>query len=147
MGTSKQLITALEKSDWLDRVLILSAVAFFIIVVLFILKERFVDRTLRIAFWWTRFLPSFGSALSKSEEQAMSAMEEGSMTLSSLTVTASSLVSAVTATASAVLTSAASELNSSSIPWDVQNTTSIDDFSNTSTSDHAESTEFIHEEL
>jgi len=59
MGTSKQLITALEKSDWLDRVLIISALIFFFLVVLFILKQRIVDRGLRIAFWWTRFLPDF----------------------------------------------------------------------------------------
>src|SRR5437879_4216561 len=38
MYTSKQLVTALEKSDWLDRVLILSGFFFFIMVVLFILN-------------------------------------------------------------------------------------------------------------
>ena len=57
MDTSKQLIIALEKSDWLDRLLILSGLGFFLLVVLFILKQRIVDRGLRIAFWWTRFLP------------------------------------------------------------------------------------------
>jgi len=30
---------------------------FFILVVLFILKQRFIDRGLRIALWWTRFIP------------------------------------------------------------------------------------------
>ena len=60
MGTSKQLITALEKSDWLDRLLIVAALAFFVLVVLFILKQRILDRGLRVAFWWTRFLPSGG---------------------------------------------------------------------------------------
>lgn len=59
MDTSRQLITALEKADWLDRLLILSGLAFFLLVVLFILKQRIVDRGLRIAFWWTRFLPDF----------------------------------------------------------------------------------------
>jgi protein transport protein SEC20 len=58
MGTSKQLITALEKSDWLDRLLIITALVFFFLVVLFILKQRIVDRGLRIALWWTRFLPT-----------------------------------------------------------------------------------------
>ena len=58
MGTSKQLITALEKSDWLDRLLIITALVFFFLVVLFILKQRIVDRGLRIALWWTRFLPA-----------------------------------------------------------------------------------------
>jgi protein transport protein SEC20 len=58
MGTSKQLITALEKSDWLDRLLIITALIFFFLVVLFILKQRIVDRGLRIALWWTRLLPT-----------------------------------------------------------------------------------------
>ena len=58
LGASKQLVTALEKADWLDRLLIFAALAFFALVVLFILKQRIVDRGLRIAFWWTRLLPS-----------------------------------------------------------------------------------------
>ncbi len=61
MSTSKQIITALEKSDWLDRMLILSAFAFFVLVILFILKQRIVDRGLRIAFWWTKYLPDFSA--------------------------------------------------------------------------------------
>ncbi|KAG2139308.1 hypothetical protein DEU56DRAFT_800619 [Suillus clintonianus] len=60
LGTSKQLITALEKTDWLDRILIISGLVFFGLVVLFILKQRIVDRGLRIAFFWTRILPSSG---------------------------------------------------------------------------------------
>ncbi|KAH9021693.1 Sec20-domain-containing protein [Lactarius deliciosus] len=63
LGTSKQLVTALEKSDWLDRLLIFAGLIFFALVVLFILKQRIVDRGLRIAFWWTRFLPSGDSRL------------------------------------------------------------------------------------
>jgi protein transport protein SEC20 len=39
MGTSKQLIAALERSDWLDRMLILSGLVFFGLVVFFILKQ------------------------------------------------------------------------------------------------------------
>jgi protein transport protein SEC20 len=39
MGTSKQLIVALERSDWLDRMLILSGIMFFSVIVLFILKQ------------------------------------------------------------------------------------------------------------
>jgi protein transport protein SEC20 len=70
MGTSKQLITALEKSDWLDRLLILSGLAFFFLVVLFILKQRIVDRGLRVAFWWTRFLPSFSGELDFLSEES-----------------------------------------------------------------------------
>jgi protein transport protein SEC20 len=57
LGTSKQLVTALEKADWLDRLLIFAALTFFALVILFILKQRIVDRGLRIAFFWTRFFP------------------------------------------------------------------------------------------
>ncbi|KAG2353586.1 hypothetical protein BDR07DRAFT_1454463 [Suillus spraguei] len=62
LGTSKHLITALEKTDWLDRILIISGLVFFGLVVLFILKQRIIDRGLRIAFFWTRLLPSSGSS-------------------------------------------------------------------------------------
>ncbi|KAG2049797.1 Sec20-domain-containing protein [Suillus hirtellus] len=62
LGTSKQLITALEKTDWLDRILIISGLVFFGLVVLFIIKQRIVDRGLRIALFWTRFFPSPGSS-------------------------------------------------------------------------------------
>ncbi|KAG1898655.1 Sec20-domain-containing protein [Suillus fuscotomentosus] len=62
LGTSKQLITALEKTDWLDRILIISGLVFFGLVVLFIIKQRIVDHGLRIALFWTRIFPSPGSS-------------------------------------------------------------------------------------
>lgn len=61
MDTSKRLIKALEKADWLDRMLIISAFIFFLLVVLFILQQRVINRGIRIAFWWTRFLPDFSA--------------------------------------------------------------------------------------
>ncbi|KAH0835896.1 Sec20-domain-containing protein [Lanmaoa asiatica] len=60
ISTSKQLVTALEQTDWLDRVLIISALVFFGLVVLFVLKQRILDRGLRIVFWWTKFVPGVG---------------------------------------------------------------------------------------
>ncbi|KAG1908538.1 Sec20-domain-containing protein [Suillus fuscotomentosus] len=62
LGTSKQLITALEKTDWVDRVLIISGLVFFGLVVLFIAKQRIIDRGLRIALFWMRLLPGLGSS-------------------------------------------------------------------------------------
>jgi hypothetical protein len=47
LGTSKQLVTALEKVDWLGPDLALTLLA---LVILFILKQRLVGRRLRIAF-------------------------------------------------------------------------------------------------
>ena len=102
MVTSKHLITALEKSDWLDRLLIFAALIFFVLVVLFILKQRLVDRSLRIAFWWTRFIPSFSSE----EDKLVESLERGSISLvTSLTASISTAVSA-TSVLSATLTSA-----------------------------------------
>ncbi|RDB29796.1 Protein transport protein sec20 [Hypsizygus marmoreus] len=105
MGTSKQLITALEKSDWLDRVLIISAFVFFILVVLFIIQQRLLDRGLRMALWWTRFIPDF------SDDAELLKMEKGSAVLSSTT----SLLSAVAASSLSGATVAAS-LTSSLVP-------------------------------
>ncbi|KAG6844313.1 hypothetical protein H0H87_007842, partial [Tephrocybe sp. NHM501043] len=92
MGTSKQLITALEKSDWIDRILIVSAFVFFLLVVLFIVKQRIVDRSLRLAFWWTRFLPNF------SQDEAL--LGKSSAVLSAST--AAFISSALTASATTV---------------------------------------------
>jgi protein transport protein SEC20 len=109
MSTSKLLITALEKSDWLDRILIISGFVFFLLVVLFILKQRIIDRGLKIAFWWTRFLPDF----STDEELFRSVMDNPVGEPSSLSATAVSVVaplvslvaSSSTATTAAVLSS------------------------------------------
>ncbi|KAJ7686654.1 Sec20-domain-containing protein [Mycena rosella] len=108
MDTSKHLITALEKSDWLDRVVIFAALLFFFLVVLFILKQRVFDRGMRVAFWWTRFVPDF------SGDAQLLSMEKGSGSLTALSTTLlTSSVSAATLVASSVA-SAASVLASSS---------------------------------
>ncbi|EIM88926.1 Sec20-domain-containing protein [Stereum hirsutum FP-91666 SS1] len=99
MGTSKQLITALEKSDWIDRMLIISGLIFFFLVVGFILKQRIFDRGLRIALWWTRFLPSFGDETSAWDMADV--IEKGSMSLQSEAVTGT-IVSTVAASVSSV---------------------------------------------
>lgn len=61
LDTSKHLIIALQKSDWMDRLLLLGALIFFFLVCLFILKQRVLNKTFRAAFWWTRFLPDFSN--------------------------------------------------------------------------------------
>ena len=94
MGTSKQLITALEKSDWLDRILIMAALVFFFLVVLFIVKQRVLDRGLRVAFWWTRFIPDFGG-----DDEVLSAMEDG---VKALTSTVSSAAAITVGVASSI---------------------------------------------
>lgn len=114
--TSKHLITALEKSDWMDRMLVLVGLAFFILVVAFILKQRILDRGLRIAFWWTRFIPDFSS-----DEQLL-VMEEAKTVASVVTGTVASVaVSVSTATASlslAPVLASSSSLGEPSVPPD-----------------------------
>ena len=103
MTTSKHLITALEKSDWMDRMLIFAGLAFFVLVVLFIIKQRLVDRGLRVAFFWTRFLPDFGG-----DEALLAAAEKGEAT--GLSLSASSVVSAAVSTAVATASTIATSL-------------------------------------
>lgn len=103
MSTSKHLITALEKSDWLDRLLILAALMFFVLVVLFILKQRIVDRGLRVALFWTRFIPS-------SRSKTTEVIEKGAG------VASSTVSSAVASIITAVVSAAVSSVIQSSVP-------------------------------
>jgi len=57
LTTSKQLVTALEKADRMDKLLIIAGLVFFFLIILFILKQRVIDRGIRIALFWTRFIP------------------------------------------------------------------------------------------
>ncbi|KAF9005084.1 Sec20-domain-containing protein [Cyathus striatus] len=115
MTTSKQLITALEKSDWLDRILMLSAFAFFLLVILFILKQRFIDRTVRIAFWWTRFLPGFRGAKTPDVERGLDATGDVEAIVSASIITAASIISSMSIAASSTMGAAVTETPSSSI--------------------------------
>jgi len=100
LGASKQLVTALEKADWLDRLLIFAALAFFALIILFILKQRIVDRGLRIAFWWTRLLPSRDRGDSILAQEVT--VEKGFITPQSVAEVASSTIAA-TATVTAIM--------------------------------------------
>jgi len=102
MDTSKQLITALQKADWLDRLNIFFGLGFFFLVTLFILKERLVDRSVRIAFWWTKYLPSgkppipvatFSNSVTSSETATVA-----SIVLATVTASITSIASVITST-------------------------------------------------
>ncbi|VDC00158.1 unnamed protein product [Peniophora sp. CBMAI 1063] len=119
LGTSKQLITALEKTDWMDRLLILAALAFFLLVVLFILKQRILDRGLRIAFFWTRFIPALSGERTASKldsrlvSSLLSAVETAPRESSALSTT----LVAVSTTASTALASAVTAVAASTVPF------------------------------
>ncbi|KAG8216740.1 Sec20-domain-containing protein [Butyriboletus roseoflavus] len=95
IGASKQLVTALEHTDWLDRVLIISALVFFALVMLFVLKQRILDRGLRIAFWWTRFVPGVGGSRGRATGKILKevVMDRGAGTsLTSVVATATTVL-------------------------------------------------------
>ena len=121
LGASKQLVTALEKADWLDRLLIFAALAFFALVVLFILKQRIVDRGLRLAFWWTRFLPSRdrGDSILAAQEVTV---EKGYITPQTVAEVASSTIAA---TAAAIISQIHHAAESDS-DWNAFSTTSLE---------------------
>ncbi|KIK93364.1 hypothetical protein PAXRUDRAFT_829049 [Paxillus rubicundulus Ve08.2h10] len=87
LGTSRQLVTALEHTDWLDRVLIIAALVLFALVVLFVVKERILDRGVRIAFWWTRFLP--GGRVGAGDKSKYALAEKGAGVLAGLSASES----------------------------------------------------------
>ena len=60
LDTSRGLITALERTDWFDRLLIFLALAVFIGTCAWIVKVRVVDRALWLGFWWVKYLPFRG---------------------------------------------------------------------------------------
>ncbi|OSX61005.1 hypothetical protein POSPLADRAFT_1057949 [Postia placenta MAD-698-R-SB12] len=99
LTTSKHLITALEKSDWLDRMLVLAGLVFFVLTVAFILKQRLVDRSLRIAFWWTRFLPDFSSDAGLLYAEGKRAVSSAVSSVVATTSAVAGSVAAVTASA------------------------------------------------
>jgi protein transport protein SEC20 len=160
LGASKQLVTALEKADWLDRLLIFAGLAFFALVVLFILKQRIVDRGLRIAFWWTRLLPSRDRGDSNlATQEAM--VEKGYITPQSVAEVASSTIAATaTAIMSQVHHAAESDWNALSaspsemdtLPTSADIDSAVSDlFASTSTSEseigETPALEGIHDEL
>ena len=115
ISTSKQLVTALEQTDWLDRVLIISALIFFGLVVLFVLKQRILDRGLRIVFWWTRFVPGIGDSCGRATGETLkeAVVDKGagtSLTSAVFTATAVSSTLASTLAATATLSGYAGDI-------------------------------------
>jgi len=93
LTTSKQLVTALEKADRMDKLLIMAGLVFFSLVVLFILKQRVIDRGIRIALFWTRFIPRKANAVE-------SVLERGDLEVTS---TAASIATSISTLAVPVL--------------------------------------------
>ncbi|ORX38568.1 Sec20-domain-containing protein [Kockovaella imperatae] len=52
LTTSSQLVKAIEKADWYDRLLILGAFLFFLMVVGWVIKRRVLDKVVGGVGWW-----------------------------------------------------------------------------------------------
>ena len=102
LTASKQLVTALEKADRMDKLLIMAGLVFFFLVVLFILKQRVLDRGIRIALFWTRFIPRKAKTIED-------ILERGDLKVIS---TATSVATSVTTLAVSVLRYGRSRRNS-----------------------------------
>jgi protein transport protein SEC20 len=76
LAASRGLITALERTDWFDRLLIFLALAVFIGTCAWIVKVRVVDRALWLGFWWVKYLPFPGRG-GKAEVEVLKRTEEG----------------------------------------------------------------------
>ncbi|KAG2008255.1 hypothetical protein CC2G_013707 [Coprinopsis cinerea AmutBmut pab1-1] len=125
--TTRTIVTALEKSDWLDRVLILSAFGFFLLVVLFIVKQRVVDRGVGMVLWWFKWIPGIGYSTSSVKAGSGVDLEKGVKAAASAVSTATSLgsviASSVVAAASSAMSTQSSSVDSSSLPSEPSDTT------------------------
>lgn len=77
----------------MDKLLIMAGLAFFFLVILFILKQRVIDRGIRIALFWTRFIP-------RKAKTVESVLERGDLKVAS---TATSVAASVTTLAASIL--------------------------------------------
>ncbi|CCA70430.1 hypothetical protein PIIN_04369 [Serendipita indica DSM 11827] len=111
LDTSKGLITALERTDWLDRMLILGALAVFLLTCAWIIKVRIFDRAFSIAFWWVKWMPSWG------DDKLLDELEKGARVLSNTVQDASTVIKETASSALAAITeNATSSLQADGMP-------------------------------
>jgi len=77
----------------MDKLLIMAGLVFFFLVVLFILKQRVIDRGIRIALFWTRFIP-------RKAKTIKGILERGDL---EVVITATSVATTMTTLAASVL--------------------------------------------
>lgn len=109
LDTSKNLIVALERTDWLDRMLILGALAVFLLACGWIIKVRVFDRAVRIAFWWVRWMPSL------KDDRIIDELEKGARLVTSTFTSVSASVTGVLSSATSTLADVDGSLDGSSI--------------------------------
>lgn len=118
LNVSKAIITSLERADYIDRLLIVAALLFFVLVCAFIIKRRVLDKGLRIVSFVGRLVPR--GAKSKASQSAIkSASSLASVAMSTATAllsTASTIAAVASSSVSASSSNSASETMASPIP-------------------------------
>jgi protein transport protein SEC20 len=121
LDTSKNLVTALEKTDWLDRLLILGALIVFLLTCAWIIKVRVFDRMIRLTFWWVKWLPSWKS------DQVLDELERGARILTSSTQrVVSTTISTIVTTTESVTSHITTAATTGTTPSSITHTTSED---------------------
>ena len=117
LNSSKSLVIALEKADWLDRLLMLLSLGFFFLAVAYIIKKRVIDKGFWLAFWWVRYipLPRQAGGLSSGSQNAVSSLPSMIPPSASSDISLVS-TSAISATAGAVSSAFTSPYGAFSAP-------------------------------
>lgn len=105
MNISKRLVTQLEASDWLDRLLLMAGLAFFTLVVLYIIKKRTWD----IGISWVSWLTGNGKYATRAVPHVSSASSVVQSVASSVASSIASAASAAPTEMATKLTEAAGE--------------------------------------
>ncbi|KAF5314580.1 hypothetical protein D9611_007059 [Ephemerocybe angulata] len=96
MDTAKEILGALEKADWMDRLVLIGAFMFFICVVVWVGWARTIGRGVRVVFSILSWVPGLGSGSSKAVEFVpASAVASATASVVSIAVSAASVASSL----------------------------------------------------
>lgn len=107
LNLSKAIITKLETSDWLDRILVLLGLLFFLSVVIYIIKKRTWD----VGISWATWLMGKGGKMAAS--QAATAVMQPTPTFQPTDAIESTVMSSIAESSSSIANSVSSTIISS----------------------------------
>lgn len=105
LATSTRLVKQLEKADWYDKLIIFCALAFFFLVVAFIIKRRVLDKAVNGVGWWIggSYRLITGQGKRKVAKQVVKKGKEVVQSASSVRKTASAVRESVAAVSKGVM--------------------------------------------
>ncbi|KAJ9094015.1 hypothetical protein QFC20_006995 [Naganishia adeliensis] len=105
LATSTRLVKQLEKADWYDKLIIFCALAFFFLVVAFIIKRRVLDKAVNGVGWWIggSYRLITGQGKRKVAKQVVKKGKEVVQSASSVRETASAVRESVAAVSKGVM--------------------------------------------